>query len=112
MHCRSVGKAGSGLNDSSWATFTALAISSDDGSSWHKPVRNLISWRNSTQNNFVIAGPSVHGNHSATGGQMEGNAVWYDARAELYRNQAKVDQWAPEGKCTTASTCTMLLLRW
>lgn len=28
---------------------------------------------------------------------MEGNAVWWDARAKLYRNQAKVDQWAEEG---------------
>jgi hypothetical protein len=97
LHGWDVGKPGVGLNDSSWATFTALAISTDDGASFVKPVRNIVPWRGSTENNFVIAGPGLAGAHNATGGQMEGNAVWYDARAKLWRNQAKVDQWAPEG---------------
>jgi hypothetical protein len=97
LHGWAVGRPGLGLNDSSWATFTALAISRDDGSSWTKPVRNIISWHGSTENNFVIAGPGLSSAHNATGGQMEGNAVWWDARAKLWRNQAKVDQWAPEG---------------
>ena len=97
LHGWEVGKPGVGLNDSSWATFTALALSTDDGASFVKPVFNIVAWRGSTQNNFVIAGPGLGGPHNATGGQMEGNAVWYDARARLWRNQAKVDQWAPEG---------------
>lgn len=97
LHGWKVGEPGVGLNDSSWATFTALAVSTDDGSSFQKPLRNLVEWRGSTANNFVIAGPAVTGSHAKTGGQMEGNAVWYDEKAKLYRNQAKVDQWAAEG---------------
>ena len=97
LHGWKVSEPGVGLNDSSWATFTALAVSTDDGSSFQKPLRNLVEWRGSTANNFVIAGPAVTGSHAKTGGQMEGNAVWYDEKAKLYRNQAKVDQWAAEG---------------
>lgn len=74
-----------GLNDTSFDTFLALAISADDGETFIKPALHQVRWRNSTANNIVIRGPT-------DGTQMEGGDVWVDPLAppaERYRNQAK-----------------------
>ena len=57
-----------GLNDTSWDTFLSLAVSTDDGDTFKKPMLNQVEWRNSTANNIVIRGPT-------DGSQMEGGDV-------------------------------------
>jgi hypothetical protein len=99
-----------GLNDTAWDTALALAVSTDDGDTFTKPLLGQTVWRNSTANNIVILGPvrrGTAGGEAGSAGQMEGGDVWVDPNAppaERYRNQARLCPGGGDKSCRRTST--------